>query len=83
MRTEQIELDKVVQQELLCGIRKFFLEERDEEISDFQAANLLDVLLREAGPYIYNQAIADAQALMSLKSEDLFELQKKISVRNR
>ena len=83
MSTEQIELDKVVQQELLRGIRKFFLEERDEEISDFQAANLLDVLLREAGPYIYNQAIADAQALMSLKSEDLFELQKKISVRNR
>lgn len=83
MSTEQIELDKVVQQELLRGIRKFFLEERDEEISDFQAANLLDVLLREAGPYIYNQAIADAQALMSRKSEDLFELQKKISARNR
>lgn len=78
MNINAIELDKTVREELLRGIRKFFREERDEEISDFQAANLLEVFLREAGPYIYNQAIADAHKLMSRKTEELFELQKQI-----
>lgn len=72
-----IELSKEVQQSQIKNIKDFFLNERDEEISDFQAETLLQFILREIGPGIYNQAIADAYALMSDRLEDIYGLEKR------
>ena len=66
------------QQEALRDIKEYFFEERDEQLSDFQAQNLLDFILNRIGPSIYNQAIADAHAVMSNSVEDLFGLEKRI-----
>lgn len=74
---KSIELTKEVKEEQIKNIKEFFLSERDEAISDFQAETLLQFILREIGPQIYNQAIADAYALMSDKVEDLYELEKR------
>ena len=74
---KSIELTKEVKEEQIKNIKEFFLSERDEAISDFQAETLLQFILREIGPLIYNQAIADAYALMSSKVEDLYELEKR------
>jgi len=41
------------------------LEHWDQEIGDLKAKLLLDFVLREIGPAIYNQAVSDAQAFMS------------------
>lgn len=43
----------------------------DEEIGDLKAKLLLDFCVRELGPSIYSQAIADAQAYMQDKITDL------------
>lgn len=72
-----IEINKEVKQELLNSIKFFFLRERNEEISDFQASFLLDFILDNIAPYIYNQAITDAHTLMSGKIEDLYGLEKR------
>lgn len=48
--------------ELVASIKRYFLEERDEEVGDLQASFLLDFVLEEVGPSIYNQAVRDAQA---------------------
>lgn len=61
---------------VLTGIKTFFLKERDEEISDFKAEIYLNFILTQPGVYIYNQAIADAHALMIEKSDELFTLEK-------
>lgn len=73
-----IKLSKDTKEVLLSSIQKFFLEEYDEEISDFKASAFLNFILNEAGVYIYNQAIFDAYQLMSQKNEELFSLEKRI-----
>ena len=72
-----IEFSKEVRQDLLGSIREFFARERDEELSDFQAAAVLDFVLETVGPHIYNQAVADAHALMADRLDDLYGLEKR------
>ena len=61
------------------SIQAFFLEELDEEISDFKASRVLDFITKEAGICIYNQALSDAHQLMTQKTEELFSLEKRIT----
>lgn len=74
----EIKLGQEAETEVLRAIKEFFLTERDEELSEFQAAVLLDFMVRQIGPYFYNQAVADAQALMTKKVEELYGLEKRI-----
>ncbi len=71
-----IELSKETKQDLVDGITEFFARERDEQLSDFQAAAVLAFILETAGPHIYNQAVADARALMADRLDDLYGLEK-------
>lgn len=73
---KKIELGTELQQDAIRDLKAYFLQERDEELSDFQAASILDFFLSNIGPYIFNQALADAHALMSDRIEDLFGLEK-------
>ena len=56
--------------ELIYAIKRYFLEERDEEIRDLQAT-FFEFVLQEVGPSIYNQAIKDAQAGLQSTVADL------------
>lgn len=73
----EIQLGRETKKELIESIKLFFARERDEEVSDFQAAIVLDFILESIGPHIYNQAVADAHALMADKIEDLYGLEKR------
>lgn len=74
---KNIELSKESKQDLINSIKEFFARERDEDISDFQAATVLEFILETVGPHIYNQAVADAHALMTDRLEDLYGLEKR------
>ncbi|MDF1543351.1 MAG: DUF2164 domain-containing protein [Anaerosomatales bacterium] len=56
---------------LIGSIRRFFLEELEQDIGDLKAMQVLEFCVREVGPSIYNQAIADAQSLLAEKVGDL------------
>ncbi len=56
-----LKLDKAEQQRLVASIRRYCAENL-EPVGDLQASLLLEFLVQEAGPAIYNQAVADAQA---------------------
>jgi uncharacterized protein (DUF2164 family) len=43
----------------------------DEEIGDLKAGLLLDFILSELGPSVYNQGLADARAFFEERSNDL------------
>lgn len=73
-----IELSKERKQILIDSIKNFFIEEHDEDISDFKAEIYLDFILNHAGVYIYEQAIADAHEFMLEKADELFTLEKRI-----
>ncbi|HVZ77919.1 MAG TPA: DUF2164 domain-containing protein [Gemmatimonadaceae bacterium] len=57
--------------QLKASIQRYVAEQLDLDIGDLQADLLLDFIVREAGPAIYNQAIADAQAFMRDRVADL------------
>jgi uncharacterized protein (DUF2164 family) len=52
-------------------LREYFAAEMDEPIGDLKAGLLLDFILAELGPSVYNQAIADARAFFEERSNDL------------
>ena len=66
-----IKLEKKTEKYLVDSIKRFFSQELEEEIGDLKAMRVLDFCLREIGPSIYNQAIADAQAYIQEKAADL------------
>ena len=53
------------------SIKRFAIEHLDEEMGDLKASLLLDFVLKEIGPSIYNTAIADAQTYFQGRVADL------------
>jgi uncharacterized protein (DUF2164 family) len=66
-----ITLAPETEKRLYASIKRFFEEKLDNEIGDLKARLVLDYCLREIGPTVYNQAIADAQAWVQGKVADL------------
>jgi len=67
----RIKLSDERREQLIFATRNFFAEELDREISDFQAARLIDFFIRSLGAPVYNQAIQDARAAIQSKLDDL------------
>jgi uncharacterized protein (DUF2164 family) len=57
--------------QILDSIKRYARENLDQEIGDLQAGLLLEFVLKEIAPTVYNQAIADAQAYMRGRLDDL------------
>ncbi|PKQ19830.1 MAG: DUF2164 domain-containing protein [Actinobacteria bacterium HGW-Actinobacteria-6] len=66
-----IKMDPETEAYLIGSIRRFFDQELEEDIGDLKALSVLDFFVREIGPNVYNQAIADAQASMERAVFDL------------
>ncbi len=58
-------------QQALTSLKRYVSENLDQEIGDLKADLLLDYVLREIGPTIYNQAIADAKGFFQERTADL------------
>ncbi len=66
-----IELPKVVRDEAVASIQRYFEANMDERIGNLAAAGLLGFFLEEIGPVIYNQAVADAQERLQARVLEL------------
>lgn len=66
-----ITLEDETRDYLLGSIKRFFLEELEEDIGDLKAMQVLEFCVREVGPSVYNQAIADSQRFFEEKVSDL------------
>lgn len=66
-----IKLPKETEKVLVASLKRFAREELELDWGDLKAGLVLDYVLREVGPSIYNQAIADAQGYFAEKAEDL------------
>jgi uncharacterized protein (DUF2164 family) len=55
----------------IASLRRYVAENLDEEIGDLKAALLLDYILAEHGPTIYNQALGDARKYFEERAADL------------
>ena len=66
------------EKEVIVGkLKKYFEQELDHEISQFEAEFLIDFFSKEVGSYYYNKGLSDAQDLINLKLDDVvYELEK-------
>ncbi len=56
-----IELPKEARQEAIASIERYFRENMEEKIGNIAAGALLNFVLEEIGPSIYNHAVAQVQ----------------------
>ena len=68
-----VELEKAARDALLSELRVFMDEELKTPLGQFDSEFLLDFLLERLGPAVYNQALLDAQAVLSTRFESLSE----------
>lgn len=66
-----IKLSPDTEKRLHGAIQRFVAEEYGESLGELGAGTFLTFCLKEIGPAIYNQAIADAQSCMQERVSDL------------
>jgi len=58
---------------IVSRIQKYFRDELDQEIGQFDAGFLLDFFGKEVGRYYYNRGLYDAQAILSARLDSICE----------
>jgi uncharacterized protein (DUF2164 family) len=66
-----ITLTEPIRLQAVASLRAYASDELERELSDLQAALLLDHVLADIGPAIYNQATADARVYLEERAADL------------
>lgn len=66
-----IELTKEVKQNALESLQKYFEVKMDEPLGNLAGGALLNFILEEIGPSIYNKGVADAQERMQTRLSEL------------
>lgn len=67
----KIELSQSARDEATHSLRQYFAENMAEPLGELPAGLLLNYILEEIGPAIYNRAISDAQTRMQSWVMDL------------
>jgi len=74
----EIELNKETRILLIENLKRYYWNERNEELGNLAADLLLDFIVNDIGPHIYNKAVEDSYAYMNERTEDLLGLQKRL-----
>ncbi|NNF27640.1 MAG: DUF2164 domain-containing protein [Gemmatimonadetes bacterium] len=67
----QLRLDEDRRSQMIGRLRGFFLDSFDEELSEFRAEQLMDFVLRDLAPAVYNQAVQDCRGFIQSRLDDL------------
>lgn len=77
-----LKLPREQKQALVESIQFYFQTERGEEIGELAADNVLDFMIKQLGPVIYNQAIDDARGVvleqMERVEEEIYSLRQSL-----
>lgn len=66
-----IKLPKEDKEAIVHKVQAYFETERGETIGSIAAEQLIDMMVTELGPYLYNKAIFDARALILEKTSQI------------
>ncbi|CAG7599249.1 hypothetical protein PAESOLCIP111_00296 [Paenibacillus solanacearum] len=82
-----IKLPREEKEQIIGSVKAYFEQERSESIGDLAAEQLIDYMIQELGPYIYNKAVADARVLINEKmnqmEDEMYSLEKPLHKRKR
>ncbi len=80
-----IRLTKEQQELIIADIQRFFYNNRDEDITEFEAERVFDFMKEYVAPHIYNAAISDAKYVMerqlSTIEDELASLERPIKIK--
>lgn len=71
----KIRLTKEQRTDMVVSIKRYFKQEKGEEIGDLGAGLLLDFIIERLAPEFYNQGVADSSQYMSERLEDMASIQ--------
>lgn len=67
------DLSREARQAASASLQKVLADELDVEVGALQAELILDRILLDLGPILYNRAITDARAVIAARAEDMDE----------
>lgn len=73
---KNFQIDDSARNQMTEEIKRYFLEERGEELGDLAAMLILEFFADKLGPHFYNKGILDGHEFMSQRLDDIFELNK-------
>ncbi|MEK4348173.1 DUF2164 domain-containing protein [Paenibacillus sp. FSL P4-0184] len=80
---QPIKIQREHKLQITSSIQDYFETELSSEIGQLASENLLDFMLKELSPYIYNQALADARKVIEQKmisiEEELYALEQPLT----
>jgi uncharacterized protein (DUF2164 family) len=72
-------LPKESKDQAVQAVKAYFESERSEQIGDLASEQMVDLVLQEIGPFIYNKALSDARHTlnqkMALLEDELYALE--------
>jgi uncharacterized protein (DUF2164 family) len=66
-----ISIPDAARKQAIASIKHFVADTLEQDIGDLKASLILDYILEEHGPTIYNQALADARSFIEERAADL------------
>lgn len=69
-------LTKEQKDEMIAHIQAYYEKEQGEHIGNMKAMLILDFFIHKIAPTFYNIGVEDAHAYMTMKIDDMFEIQK-------
>ncbi|MFC7292253.1 DUF2164 domain-containing protein [Hirschia litorea] len=67
----KLELTDDRKRKLQDKLAVMFRDEFDENLSDFRASQMLELVLEAVGPSVYNQAVQDVRGYLQTRVDDL------------
>jgi len=78
-----IKLPREQKDQIISSLQHYFETERSETIGNLGAEQIVDLLLKQLSPYIYNKAIEDTRKVLLEKmaslEEELYALERPIT----
>ncbi len=71
MNATAVEVTAMERNDAVVSLQRYFREEFQEELGALPASNLLNFILEDIGPAIYNRAVLDAQARLQSRAAEL------------
>lgn len=71
----KLQISKPSKEKMITEIKRFFLEERNEDLGDLAAMIILDFIVESIAPEFYNEGLRDALKSLNEKIDDIYLLE--------
>ena len=71
---DEIQFSNTEKEQMIHKVKRYFIEELDQDIGGFEAEFLIDFFAKEMGSYFYNRGVYDAETVVTEKVSEISDL---------